>query len=237
MATFRHELKYYINYPDYHLLKMRVRDVLTPDKHAGPEGDYTIRSLYFDDYSASAYTEKYQGTPLRKKYRIRIYNYSDSVINLECKIKSDRYIYKISAPLTREETDQIMDGDVGFLKQKPADLYTVFYHEYVSKLLRPRVIVDYEREAYTMDAGTVRVTFDKNVRAGVEALDLFNPDLATAEVVPPSRLVMEVKFTEFYPRIVKEVLTGISVEYLAISKYILCCDKTLYKHTVHENTI
>ena len=36
-----------------------------------------------------------------------------------------------------------------------------FYVEYVSNVLRPRVIVDYEREPWILDAGTVRVTFGR----------------------------------------------------------------------------
>ena len=39
-------------------------------------GGYLIRSLYFDDYWNSAYEEKESGVLMRKKYRIRIYNYS-----------------------------------------------------------------------------------------------------------------------------------------------------------------
>ena len=43
-----------------------------------------------------------------------------------------------------------------------------FYVEYMSNVLRPRVIVDYEREPWILDAGTVRITFDMNVRAAVD---------------------------------------------------------------------
>ena len=42
-------------------------------------------------------------------------------------------------------------------------------------LLRPRVIVDYEREPWILDAGTVRITFDMNVRAAVDGFDVFRP--------------------------------------------------------------
>ena len=55
------------------------------DTNADSRGDYHIRSLYFDDYNDSALFEKQSGILKRKKYRIRIYNLSDSVIKLEKK--------------------------------------------------------------------------------------------------------------------------------------------------------
>ena len=41
-------------------------------------------------------------------------------------------------------------------------------------MLRPRVIVDYEREPWILDAGTVRITFDMDVRAAVDGFDIFD---------------------------------------------------------------
>ena len=72
-----------------------------------------------------------------------------------------------------------------------------FYVEYMSNVLRPRVIVDYEREPWILDAGTVRITFDMNVRAAVDGFDVFDRGLPTLPVLEPGKLVMEVKFTEF----------------------------------------
>lgn len=63
---------------------MRLNIALKKDPHAGKNG-YMIRSLYFDDYWMSAYQEKSMGVLDRKKYRIRIYNYSDATIKLERK--------------------------------------------------------------------------------------------------------------------------------------------------------
>ncbi|NLL70437.1 MAG: molecular chaperone, partial [Epulopiscium sp.] len=54
---YRHEYKFYINYVDYHVLRSRLRLILKMDSHAGDEGKYLIRSLYFDDYKNSALVE------------------------------------------------------------------------------------------------------------------------------------------------------------------------------------
>lgn len=226
---FRHELKYLINYKDYAVIKTRLDGLLKKDKNTNQEGFYHIRSLYFDDIFNKAYHEKYMGVMSRSKFRIRIYNGSDEFINLERKIKSNRYIYKQTAPLTKEQVHSILDNDYAFLLQSENELHRVFYFECTSNLMRPRVVVDYEREPYVLDTGRLRITFDKNVRAGLEGFDLFNPDMPMIEALDPGLLVLEVKYTELIPRLIREILPAKAADNCAVSKYILSCDKAAHK--------
>ena len=156
---FRHEWKYLINRAEKQLTDLRLRECMQLDPHAG-EGGYMIRSLYFDDYWNSAMEEKDAGVLMRKKYRIRIYNCSDKSIKLERKKKFGSYIYKEAAPLTRQEVEWILDGKYEFLLRSSYRLCREFYIECVCNMMRPRVIVDYEREPWIMDTGTVRLTMD-----------------------------------------------------------------------------
>lgn len=149
---YRHELKYLISYGQKADLNLRLAPLLEQDSHARG-GCYMIRSLYFDDYWNTAYQEKVDGVLMRKKYRIRIYDYSDRVIKLERKRKRDSWIYKEDASLTHGQFDRILAGDVGFLEHSEEPLCREFYVEYMSNVLRPRVIVDYEREPWILDAG------------------------------------------------------------------------------------
>lgn len=226
---YRHELKYRISTAEKAALEVRLRPIIRLDPHA-KNGGYFIRSLYFDDYWNSAYEEKEAGVLLRKKYRIRVYDCSDRIIKLERKKKFGSWILKEEADLTREELDCILAGDYGFLLASPQNLCREFYYECVSCVLRPRVIVDYEREPWVMDEGTVRITFDQNVRAAVGGGDLFDPDLPTLPVLDPGTLVMEVKFTEFLPQLVRDLLPPKAQELTAVSKYLLCCDRTAYQN-------
>ena len=173
------------------------------------------------------------GVPSRVKYRIRVYNQSESTIRLERKIKYDRYIQKQTSLLTKDEFYKILDGDYTFLLEKADLLSKIFYHECVSNLMRPRVMVEYEREPYVVNAGNVRVTFDSNIRAGLEGFDLFNSEMPMVEVLDPGMLVMEVKFTEFLPNIIRKLLPHEATDYAAVSKYVLCCDKTIHKRYSH----
>lgn len=224
---YRNEWKYLIDTAQKEVICSRLRPFLKLDKHA-ENGSYMIRSLYFEDYYHSAYEEKDAGVLRRKKYRIRIYNCSDHSIKLERKKKFGAYIYKESAPLTREEVYKILDGDYEFLLHSNHPLCREFYVECMSNVMRPRTIVDYEREPWILDEGTVRVTFDMDVRAAVGGFDIFDASLPGLHVLEPGKCVMEVKFTEFLPQFVRDILPDRSSEFTAVSKYVLCYEKTEY---------
>lgn len=224
---FRHELKYLINWGDKALMTSRMGPLLHIDPNA-ENGEYMIRSLYFDDYMNSAYEQKNDGVLERKKYRIRIYNYSDKVIKLERKKKFDAYIFKESASLTRDEFEKILNGDYAFLLKSDKPLLREFYVECVSNGMRPKTIVDYEREPWIYDLGTVRITFDMNVRAAVGSFDIFDPHLPCLSVLEPGKLVLEVKYTEMLPNFVRDILPPEKTEFTAVSKYVLCYEKSMY---------
>lgn len=56
------------------------------------------------------------------------------------------------------------------------------------------------------------------------------PRCPTLPVLEPGKLVLEVKFTEFLPQLVRDLLPPRAQELTAVSKYVLCCDKTAYQH-------
>ena len=74
----------------------------------------------------------------------------------------------------------------------------------------------------------MRITFDMNVRAAVDGFDVFDRGLPTLPVLEPCKLLMDVKFTEFLPQIVRDILPGKAQEITAASKYVLCYDKASY---------
>ena len=219
--TYRNEWKYLISSPEADLLRRRLTPFLSPDPHASDDG-YEIRSLYFDDHMNSAYVQKLMGVYSRKKWRIRIYNYSDSKISLERKMKRGSYIYKESADITRDEYEMILAGDNDFLLKREENLCKEFYIECKCNLLRPRVIVDYLRFPLIMEEGTVRITFDSQVSAAVGGYDIFDRDLPRLPALTREMQVLEVKYTAFLPEIIKELLPAGGQEFTAFSKYVAC---------------
>ena len=98
---YRHELKYVVSAAQIPLLKSRISNLMQLDSHAGMDGIYNIRSLYFDDYTNRCFYENENGTDPREKYRIRIYNHSPERITLECKRKNAERQEKSLAPSHR----------------------------------------------------------------------------------------------------------------------------------------
>ena len=218
----RHELKYFINPAELDVLRARLRPVLALDRHCAGGKPYLIRSLYFDDIEDTAWYDKQAGVEHRDKYRIRIYHYSDKEIFLERKRKIGDFIQKSSVQITRRLCDQLCDGNPAGLYKSASPLLQDMYVQMRTKLLRPRVIVDYAREAYVHPVEETRVTFDLDLRTGLFSQDLFNPELPT--VCPHDRNVeiLEVKFNNYLPGHIAALLGGIEAERSAVSKYILC---------------
>ena len=218
----RHELKYFITPAEMTVL----RGILTPVMQLDPNGDenneYHIRSLYFDTINDDALEEKIAGVGNRKKYRIRIYNFQDKVIKLECKSKYGDLISKQSVTIPRELADQLIAGDPEGLQRMRHPLLHDVFREMKTNLLRPAVIVDYTREAYIHPAEEVRITFDKTLRTGLYSHDMFNKDIPTYPVFDDPVEILEVKYDEFLPSYIQSILSGITAQRSAISKYTHC---------------
>ena len=218
----RHELKYYINEGVYLTLKNRLKYITYPDENMVNEEGYIISSVYFDDIYKTAYDEKNSGVRFRKKFRIRAYDYSDKVIKLECKSKFDEYISKRSATLSRAEYDSILKGDYGFLAQREEVICKELLAYNRTRLLKPVVTVEYLREVFVYPHGNVRITFDKDISASVNTVDMFSPDYITTKVLPEKMMVLEVKYDDYLPANVQRVIGMATSNRSAISKYVMC---------------
>ena len=224
IPLYRHELKFEISRMEKDVLAKELALVMTSDVHA-KDGCYMIRSLYFDDWANSAYEEKQAGVAGRRKFRIRIYDYSDKVIKLECKRKEGQYIHKDAVSLTLEETSAIIGGNYSVLSKRKEPLCCEFYQECLTQGLRPKVIVDYDREPYVYEGGDVRITFDMGLRTALLGADIFDSRLPVVGVMQPDRLILEVKFTQYMPDFIKDILRGRAYTQVAASKYTMCVDK------------
>lgn len=217
---FRHELKYYISYYDYRQLKERINKILELDVHAEGKKSYHVRSLYFDDIYSTAYTDKVEGISERIKYRIRIYDKSTKLIRLEKKEKIGDMVSKRSRVITIEQYNLILNQELSFMLEEPLDLFRDFYIESKINLLKPTVIVDYEREPYVI--GDIRITFDMNLMAGINGMDIFDEDNIYINCLDKEIMILEIKYNEYLPDYIWMMLQDIRHNHCAISKYAIC---------------
>ena len=219
---YRHELKYIVSEADAELLAIRLRAALRADAHAS-DGGYFIRSLYFDDPFNTAVSEKVEGVAYRDKWRIRIYNLSGNVIKLERKHKNGQHIRKDSLSLNKRECKALCAGSYSFLLHRSEPFAKEAYGEMVTKHLRPKVLVDYDREPFVFPIEDVRVTIDRNVRTGYFSTDLFNPNVITYPATEfLGQCILEVKFNAYLDPYVTELLQLNAAQRSAASKYLFC---------------
>jgi hypothetical protein len=119
-----------------------------------------------------------------------------------------------------------LKNDVDFLKDSKDPLLSEFYFDIVSNKYRPKVIVDYIREAYVLDVSNVRITFDKYLKTGLYETNIFNKNLVTVDVMEEPKMILEVKFDSFLPDYIRSLLQISSSQRYAISKYTTCLKYT-----------
>lgn len=215
---YRNEWKHLISPMARNVLEQRLSAVLRPDVH-GEEGCYRVRSLYFDTIYNEALEEKLSGHARREKFRLRAYDGDWSMIRLEKKVKRGSKGYKESAQVTVEEVRRILQGDVDFLCQHEAPLLREFHQKHRTRLLRPKVLVDYDRRAFVYPPGNCRVTLDYNMTGSIGAGDFFKPSLAGHGGMGRTT-VLEVKYDAFLPEVIRNLVQIEETSSSAHSKYV-----------------
>lgn len=221
MDDYRNEWKHVISYSDMITIRQRMRAVAKPDEHAASDGSYLIRSLYFDTPTDKALREKIDGVNTREKFRIRYYNGDTSLINLEKKSKLNGLGNKQYASLTAEEAQSIVAGNYDWMPQSRRPLIIELYSKMKSEGLRPKTIIEYTREPFVFAPGNVRVTLDSNIRTGLGGTDFLNPDCITIPAGDPI-FILEVKWDEFLPTIIRKAVGLDNRRSGAFSKYRVC---------------
>jgi len=217
----RHEFKQSINYSDYLILKKRLQMVMKADSNAGDEGEYQIRSLYFDNIYDKALREKIDGVNRREKFRIRFYNDDTSFIRLEKKSKINSLCNKKATKISDKQVLDIINGQYEWMLGTSDDLILELYSKIKGQLLRPQTIVEYTREPFIMQAGNVRVTIDKNIKTSMRNTDFLNIE-APLIVAGENHMILEVKYDNFLPEIVRNIVNLGDLHTSAFSKYGIC---------------
>lgn len=216
----RHELKYTLSPLEAKILYERIKKVLTRDPNC-PENGYMITSLYYDDIFNRAYKEKINGEAIRHKFRLRYYNNDYEHIKLERKSKILSITSKDSVPLTRKESEQLLQNDFEFLLLKEDALYKDLYLTLAHNLHSPKVIVRYQRHAFIHPLGNLRVTFDWNIRTSKTNTNFFGSDVHYIPAIDDQQVIVEVKFNNMLPDHIRDIFQSGHIMQSASSKYVM----------------
>ena len=214
---YRYEKKFLINNIQMEILKNNLSAALYLDSNIkSDDGSYFIRSLYFDDYKDTSYYQVIDGISKREKYRIRYYNYDPSYITLEKKSKVNNLGKKDKDKLTKEMVMKFINKEE-IETDKP--VITELQSKMKTDLYKPVVIIDYLRRAFTYPINDVRITLDYNISCSYEISKFFEKDINSIPLLDKNMAILEVKYNDFLPDIVKRLINVENLEITSFSKY------------------
>ena len=215
---YRVEQKYIITEDNIAYLKFKLENVMPYDKHA-KDGIYRIRSLYFDDMFDSFLEDNESGNDFREKYRIRTYNNETDKIHLEIKAKELGYTAKRKEEVTVQECLDFIEGKNWSLKSEDGWVKKKLYSLMLLRRMHPVQIVEYDRIPFVEEKGNVRVTFDKHIVGTSQIHTFFDDVIPGIPLLPTGQHILEVKYDEFLPDYIKQILNEVHVTKTAFSKY------------------
>lgn len=214
----RKELKFICNEMDFANIQNRIKAVMKLDANSNGKA-YNIRSIYFDDKNNTCFHENESGVDKRQKFRIRIYQKSDVLIHAEIKSKYRDTSTKRSVAISHAQLDRILKQ--GKVPDELSDNEVMNQYRVAMEVkgLRPVSIVEYERTAFVYPIGNVRVTFDRNIGASNQFDRFFMESLYLAPVLPTGKHILEVKYDEFLPDYIAQLLEIGTLSRTSYSKY------------------
>lgn len=209
-----YELKFLLSEEQARGVEGMVRGPLSLDRHADPArgNAYLTTSLYTDTPGFDILRR----SPIAagSKYRVRRYG-ADGPTFVEQKTKTGDRVRKRRTEIARGQLALLADGAVS------RDWPGSWFRDGVMALgLRPVCRIAYDRVAYlgVADGGTVRVTFDRNVR-GVAADRWAVEPVGNAPVLLAGSVIGEFKFRLALPALLKGVMAEFGLSPAAVSKY------------------
>ena len=222
IKKYRNEWKYCEKEADLVVLRERLSRILEHDSYADEDGKYEVHSLYFDNYKDICARENVAGEGKRFKYRIRYYGNQSEKLWLEKKEKINSYCHKRKCALSVEEYKKILAGNVmDVFWNAEHQLLKEFCIDIVTKRFLPRVIIDYEREAFVELITNVRITMDCNITASDDIESFLSGDYLKIPLLDKKKHVLEVKFDDILPSYLKQIVQSGIVIQRSFSKYYL----------------
>ncbi len=231
----RREFKFLVPEEKAWQIRHAAQSVCHLDPFAGPDGTYTIRSLYFDTREHALYWANEHEQPERFKARIRCYPHDGHVGShawLEIKHKKLNTDIKSRVAVPTDRWVDILRSPTGLqlvdwpAEQKPlAEKFVRMVQRYH---LEPFMLVEYDRMAYISDIDDyARLTLDRHIRCQIqERYDLctnerswrfVNHQEHTLRV--ESLCLIECKFGAFFPRWMMDLVQHFDMMRDGFSKY------------------
>ena len=231
----RYECKYLVSemlVPDF---RRFIEPFMQPDRFAAlrERFSYPVCSLYLDTDDLRLYRQVVGGE--KKRFKLRARTYSDdpaTPVFLEVKRKINNIVAKRRARVTREEARTMLTAGLsGWLQRLHVDQdpeLDYFAHHTRLSEAKPVIKVRYMREAYESRAGDpVRITLDTELIHAATFDDDLTHGLGQWVDTPLRHQILEIKFTERFPRWVSEAVQMFGLKQQAVPKYAMSIEHML----------
>ena len=138
--------------------------------------------------------------------------------------KGDRS-FKRRNVITKEEYLFIKDRRFDKIEINNREVLKEFINMIKTKNLKPSVIVDYKRLAYTYKFEDVRITFDEDIKSGRFNHDLFNEKISLYKALEDDGVILEVKYNNKLPKFINDIIKTVPMIRIAASKFALCTER------------
>lgn len=217
----RFELKYILRHDQAHEFIDRISAHVKTDANAGEGGFYKIVSRYYDSPALTCYWEKVDGEKYRRKVRIRTYGSQPDDAFVEIKQRYNLTVQKrrCRVPLAVAE-DEFEKMGLGRYESDVDPVFDEVFNLRKRYHLEPKLIVSYNRAAFfDRNKSDLRITLDRNIRCRNLDLDLEKHRMKGRWALPPTDLVLEIKFNEQIPRWICTALNAMDLQVTRFSKY------------------
>ena len=213
----RKEIKYILDLQEFNKIRNVLDKTMQKDIHSDCTGEYIVRTVYFENYLHETINNKKMNLNNISKYRIRMYQNNDRFLSLERKTNCNGIIKKESEIIDKELVEKLLKGEFYDLLDKSTILKNALYLQMAIKQYRAFIIVEYTRLAYMDSKSNVRITIDRNIKSSINCEKFFEKDI---QGISSNEMVLEVKYSQYMPEYIKDILKILDKQQKANSKYI-----------------
>ncbi len=225
----RFEYKYITSESKAVAIRQFIESFLDVDAYGAtqPDFSYPVHSIYLDSEDLATYRDTLNGNRNRFKLRVRFYENSAShPVYLEIKRRMDKIIVKRRAIVHRNAVESIIAGEIPkhehLFDPTPVqfDALQAFFHLRNRLEATPKCHVFYFREAYqSEDKSSIRVTFDRHVQTSLTNKINYARALDNAIEYFGNHVILELKFTDRFPRWFQDVVRAFDLHPESAAKY------------------
>jgi hypothetical protein len=218
----RYEEKYLISREQSAELREIISQHMEPDRF----GEYRVQNLYYDTPDWDVIRASIEKPLYKEKMRLLCYGIpqKESKVFLELKKKYKGIVYKRRIAIPYEELSCRSVQDMVSAENSQVSRELDFYMKRMP--ISERAYIAYTRTAFAgaeggNPAGSLRITFDADLRFRMENLDFFCPNDGNL-ILPQNKIVMEVKTLGGMPLWLAHALSENRIYPASFSKYGAC---------------